>query len=562
MKMIPPRARKLLNKTQIWVPYLVLVLGIVITSLWYLGPNPVAFPMDDTYIHFVYAKNLVEHGQLMFNSTGETGVGTTSLLWVLLLALCYKFGVGMSLAAKIWGITALIILGLGVYSLLRSALGPLQALVSALLVVLSGHLLWFSLSGMETTLFLALGVLALLAYRGKKWVWLGVLLGLIVLTRPEGLALSLAIGLIELLRSRRVHRGLLTMLLIAILIFGPWFGYLFLRTGHIIPTSGIGKHLSMMHGIHLVTSEIGFLSVLGRNPALIYPLLWVVYIVEFVLGGMALPSPHISVGAFLNRPEYKFSIWALIGLVCVIIPLIWSFIKAVAFPRKWKMWVEADDQRPMLAFAAWAIIHNVAYMVFLPTPGTASRYGAINHLVLWMALAIGLSRITCRTRHWPWLAIGLCVIALSNCVYWNGVYDANVDHMKGVRIVAAQYVGNGLLSCEKCAASDIGAMRYFSQRPLLDLCGLIDPDLGQVFLAGEMDRYLVENEVTCLILPGRVGVKADGWFDHAEVFGLSDSLLFDLDQIAEFTIDRDRWLQGYLPTQNYQATVTIYRLIR
>jgi hypothetical protein len=34
-----------------------------------------------------------------------------------------------------------------------------------------------------------------------------------------------------------------------------------------------------------------------------------------------------------------------------------------------------------------------------------------------------------------------------------------------------------------------------------------------------------------------------------------------MEQVAEFKIARDEWLLGYLPTNNYQATVTIYRLV-
>jgi hypothetical protein len=60
--------------------------AVVITSLLFLWPAPFEFPMDDTYIHFVYAQNLVEQGRLMFSFPSEKGVGSTSLLWVLLLA--------------------------------------------------------------------------------------------------------------------------------------------------------------------------------------------------------------------------------------------------------------------------------------------------------------------------------------------------------------------------------------------------------------------------------------------------------------------------------------------
>jgi len=33
-----------------------------------------------------------------------------------------------------------------------------------------------------------------------------------------------------------------------------------------------------------------------------------------------------------------------------------------------------------------------------------------------------------------------------------------------------------------------------------------------------------------------------------------------MELVKVFEIDRDRWLLGYLPTVNYQASVTIYRL--
>ena len=147
-------------------------------------------------------------------------------------------------------------------------------------------------------------------------------------------------------------------------------------------------------------------------------------------------------------------------------------------------------------------------------------------------------------------------------VYWDGVYDANIEYMQNVRIEAAKYLDQSLAPDQKCAASDIGAVRFFSQRHIVDLCGLIDPDLGPIFLAGDMDQYIVENEVGCLVLPGRIGAAEDGWFDHAEVFGFVDTPLFEMRQVTEFEIERERWLRGYLPTNNYQATMTVYQLVR
>lgn len=352
--------------------------------------------MDDAYIHFVYAQNLADYGSLFFNLPVENGLGTTSLAWVMLLALGLKAGIPSYLTAKALGMISLAVVGGSIYVLFCSIWRPLPSLIAALAVVLSGNMLWFALNGMETVMFLAIGMLALLAYRQEKWVG----------------------------------------------------------------------------------------------------------------------------------------------------------------------WIPDKNRRPWVVFSLWVILHNIIYMAALPTPGTASRYGAINHIALWLALIIGMYNFAHRPRLQLLLAGGLGLIAVINTGYWNDVYNANIVHMREVRIAAAQYIAETFPPEELCAASDIGALRYFSRRPIVDICGLINPDQGRVFLAGETDRYLVDRNVSCLILPGRTGRMEDGWFDHAEVFGLSSSPLFEMHKIIDFEIDRELWLKGYLPTNNNQATVTIYRLER
>jgi hypothetical protein len=84
--------------------------------------------------------------------------------------------------------------------------------------------------------------------------------------------------------------------------------------------------------------------------------------------------------------------------------------------------------------------------------------------------------------------------------------------------------------------------------------------LAASLLESRYDRYVIESGVDCLVLPGRIGAVDDGWFDYARILGFATTSLFEMDEIAIFEIDRDRWLQCYLATNNYQATVTIYRL--
>ena len=535
-------------------------MAVFLVSIAFLLPSYVEFPMDDTYIHFVYAQNLSEQGKLFFSLPDEKGVGSTSILWVLLLAGGHKLGLPMHGLAKFLGVLSLATVGVGLYELLNPIWRRLPAFTGAMLVVLSGNMIWFALSGMETMLFLGLGVLALLIYQKELWGWLGVVLGLLILTRPEGLALVIAIACIELWRNKGVQRGFVVTSLISLIICGLWFSYLLWRTGYILPTSAIGKQLTFSIGMRVVAETAGSLAVLARFPALIYVGLWPIYLLEFALGGLALPPPHIAVGNVIGNANYTVSAWAFVGWIGIVLPLLIAAGKRVGDFRRWPQWISSRARRPMVIMLVWAVLHNLIYMVFMPTPGTASRYGAINHMILWLALGIGLISLPYR-RLRLWMTGGLIIIATSNMLYWNGVYDANLDHMQNVRIAAANFIHDNLSPDERFAASDIGAIRYYSKRPIFDLGALIDPCAGQRFLDGSIDHYLVENGVTYVVLPGRCGTTAEGWFDMAEILGLTTSPLFDMDLITVFEIDYERWLQGYLPTNNYQASVTIYRLV-
>jgi hypothetical protein len=543
-----------------WLPQVAIVSSILAVASVFLFPLPLEFPMDDSYIHFVYAGNLAERGRLFFNDPGEKGVGSSSLLWVLILAAAQWFGLSMHWAAKVVGLASLAILGVGLYHLLRPLLLPWVALAGALLVTLSGHMIWFALSGMETMLFLALGILALLCYREQRWGWLGVALGVLVITRIEGVILVLVIVGFDIWRYKTMRRGLLVAGALSALICAPWILYLWLRTGYFLPTSGIGRHFSNILSIQIASGRVESLAWLSRFPGLAYPLIWIGYAVEFILGGFALPAPYLEINPGLGPYGYKLSIWAILGLATVVLPLLWiSFRRLVIFLKR-RGWVTDKARLPLIIFLAWMILHNLGYMIYLPIIGSASRYASLNHIALWLALGLGVWYA--RHSRWNyWFAAGLTIIALANTVYWNRVYDSNIDHMLNVRIAAGNYIREQIPTNETCAAFDVGALRYYSQRPLVDLGGLVDPDLMEWYQSGRFDQYLTENNVSCLVIPGQSGTTADGVIDILKESGLSQSNLYKLQREKVFQIDRQRWLIGYLPTINYQATVTIYKLL-
>jgi hypothetical protein len=77
----------------------------VVVAAVLLVPHALMFDFvnDDAYISFRYARNLAEHGQLVFN-LGERVEGFTNFLWTVLLAGGIKLGLSPVLTSRFFGI--------------------------------------------------------------------------------------------------------------------------------------------------------------------------------------------------------------------------------------------------------------------------------------------------------------------------------------------------------------------------------------------------------------------------------------------------------------------------
>jgi hypothetical protein len=164
--------------------------------------------VDDAFISFRYAENLVNGHGLVFNA-GERVEGYTNFLWVLLIAPFLALGVDPELAAR----------GLG----LAAATGTLAAVVRAapsgdsrkevvaiapLLLASSPPFALWATGGLETVLFTCLVVWsAVLAIEDLEQGALrpvsSVALALASLTRPEGFGLACALGALLLALHRK-----------------------------------------------------------------------------------------------------------------------------------------------------------------------------------------------------------------------------------------------------------------------------------------------------------------------------------------------------------------------
>ncbi len=146
--------------------------------------------IDDAFITFRYARNLASGDGLVFN-LGERVEGATSLSWTLLLAAAETVGLQIEGTALVLGVS-FALLGLREAYLLGRGLGASSAAcVSAVLLASVHGRFWLvAANGLEGGLFAFLAVLV-----ARKTVedadarLIGVLLGLLFLTRPESLAI-------------------------------------------------------------------------------------------------------------------------------------------------------------------------------------------------------------------------------------------------------------------------------------------------------------------------------------------------------------------------------------
>lgn len=203
-------------------------IALVAPSLALTGGLPCA-PIDDSSIHFQYARSLFDGHHSRYNPQDPPTSGNTSLLYPLLIAIGFAMGLeGQNILWWAWaiGLAAYIALALGAFAFARLMLASilpqleqgqvaLMAGVAASLVVCAGAVVWAAMSGMETVLMAALAMWTIYAVAATHFrslddfnrvrVWHAAILAVLAaLTRPEGAILA---GLVALwiMFSRGAH---------------------------------------------------------------------------------------------------------------------------------------------------------------------------------------------------------------------------------------------------------------------------------------------------------------------------------------------------------------------
>jgi len=404
------------------------------------------FPLDDAWIHGVYARSFAWGHGLQYNA-GQQEAGSTSPLWAMVSAPAHwliPFGTpAVVLGVKFIGL----LLGL---SCLRSIAcigrkisgSAVAGCIAACLFALEPRFLFSSLSGMENTLLLALWLGGTAALLAERPLLSAILFGLTPVTRPEAvLALPLALpGLLLFSRRQNGRPASFAAWLLPGLPLLLWLLFCHATTGHFLPNTYYLK----AHPFHLGQAEWLAAEEVFKLHAL-FPVLTILFGVAIVLATW-----------FRTRQSRL----GLVLLCLVLAPL--AYMCGVTGTRQllnigyyWTRWLDPASLLLMTTacLGLGALLAPSARLI--PFPAAAGR----------------LPRMT------P-VICGVAVLALSIPFFTDSYVnqsnhlasDARVIELMNVR--AGKWIQAHAPTNAVVGVNDAGAIRYFGHRRTIDLLGL------------------------------------------------------------------------------------------
>ena len=421
---------------------------------------------------------------------GVPSAASTSPLYTVVLSLGYWLGVPFQLWTHGLGALALALCGMiGMRMGARAGATFVPGvkgigLAAGLALILAWHLIWAGASGMETMIF-CLMVLACIA-----WAWrrlpltdallarqrhaptpyihglvFGFLGAVLTLARPEGAGLVALIGGAMLIaRPNMTWRSVIVWGIAAgigfLITLSPYLLFNVSVTGGLLPNTAAAKQAW--------AAPLLALDFVWRLRLLIEPLL---------AGGQALLLPGVVAFAFvvISKRQRAANGQNDDGD---------SGGRASGTPLHVALW---------LVPVVWSIALIVLYAARLPLPFQHGRY-VIPALPTWIVVGVvgsaGLirrasgmmiGRVLART-----LALSAAaVFALFAVTVGLSAYRQDVAIIDQEMVTAAHWVADNLPPDELLAIHDIGALGYFAPRPILDIAGLVSPEVIPIILDGD-----------------------------------------------------------------------------
>jgi hypothetical protein len=538
-------------KQKLYLP-LILIIPLVALSLLLAHEAHVAkklgFPLDDAWIFWVFAKNLATGNGLSFNP-GQAVLGTTSVLWVFVLAGSYFVTHNVVLISKFWGMVFFL---LTIFLTFRICLLYTEqekiAFLSVLSVALAPPLIYGALSGMEISLasfLLCLTIFFHLREKGERQnTFLAPVLGAFCfMARPELVLLYPLLLADYYLRSKK-EKSLKSNVFKKLSLFvGIIFLYSILShivTGSMLPNTFAAKALDsgfiwavrngnldelfisltlnpfVWGGSMLVTLFClnvfwaffwgkGLVLSFLKRETLIYPLIF--FLIPMLRGIIA------PVGNSLSA-EHRY--------VSFLLPLL-----AILFVIGWKGSGQREKARSSksslrkLLFCVGGVAAILAVFFYLNPlvrkdeilgwlsgfyfPSIQAKRAYLDFstfrfifaFVVVFICGVGLlgttkylTRVSAGRKFISLLLILGIALQLGFVINWAQRYALSVKNINQMQLHLGKWMNQNIPQRSLVAIHDVGALKFFGNRECLDLEGLVSPQIIPYKILGT-DSYIV-----------------------------------------------------------------------
>ncbi len=413
------------------------------------------FPLDDAWIHQVYARHLATRGEFAFFS-GQLSAGSTSPLWAILLSMGYLLRIDFHAWAYLLGA-----LFLGASAIMAARLTasifpqfPRGSLFVAGFLLFEWHMAWSAVSGMEIPLFVFLSLLLRERFYARAHAFLlGLVAALLTLTRPEGVVLAALVwvGIIMTFQPSLLAVSIRVLMLYALgfgILIAPYFVFNFATSGTILPNTFYAKNAE-------------YAILLERAP--------------FVVRWLQLSAQPWIGAQLLLFPGFLF------------------IVARLVMKRDWGMLVPF----------AWILLLPALYALRLPVTYQYGRYEM--PIIPFIALygILGTAELFERIKSFVLRATWAISTAATLLAFWflgANAYATNVVFIDCDMVQTARWVTENVPKDALVAAHDIGALGYFYERPFIDLAGLVTPEaIPFMHDEGRLRDYLFSRHATFAI---------------------------------------------------------------
>lgn len=448
-------------------------------------------PLDDTWIHFQFADNFSKGFFFQYNP-GELTAGTTSPLYVVILG-TFNFLFGnfmissliLSFAFYILSCFAVYKISFFIFSEANSPLIPFSnsytseyiSLIITMLTVFSGRIAWASLSGMETTIFIFFCLAGVYSHiknlkKGNFTLLPALMFAFASVSRPEGYLLSLfyfldfVLNMIYIGEFKKKMLMLISSLILYSVITVPYLVFSYLVSGDFFPNTFRGQG-----GFFRFVPEFEFLRI-----AAIY------FFRDNFITAMLY---FFSIVYYLANIKKYFSEFRYVNLI-----FLWIIILPVALSVLVPNWR-----------------HHVRYLIpLIPYINFASVWVLL--ILLNSEFLAGLKNIILRRKY---LISFIVLFSFIYYIVFALALGKNTDNINDQQVYLAGWVRDNVKRNETIAVNDIGAITFISKNRVIDMAGLITPEVLNYRKyqwkdnLDSLNLLLKNNKVTYLII-------YDNWF--------------------------------------------------